>query len=307
MAAFTIIGDIGIDFVLGPLAAYPERGTETIVDQSEMRPGFSAANAALAARHLGASCRLIGDVGDDALGDWVMARLDGIDARIVRHRAATTMTVAMLHDDGERSFLTTRGHLDHVGWPSLGERLPVAEAGAVALMTGLYLLPQLNQDYAGVLAAVRARGYRVAVDTGWPPGGWTPATRAAAALWLAHCDIILLNEVEVTGLSACSQVDTALAWLHARLAPGGIAVAKTGSRGASGCDGGAIARGSAPPAQVFDTVGAGDSFNAGFLLALIGGASLGEALSAGCRAATAIIAHFPRAGIAPASLAGHVG
>ena len=302
MTSLTIIGDIGVDFVLGPLADYPVRGTEMIVERSEMRPGFSAANAALAARHLGADCMLIGDVGDDPIGHWLVAELDVIETRIGHVSAATTMTVAVLHDDGERSFLTTRGHLEAVAWPSLDARLPVAEAGAIALMTGLYLQPQLAADYATVLASVRAKNYRVAVDTGWPPQGWTGETCADAERWLTHCDILLLNEVEVTGLSKCVNVDKALGWLAARLAPGGIAVAKTGSKGASACDGTTMADGNAPQAQVFDTVGAGDSFNAGFLLTLLGGAALADALTAGCRAATEIIAHFPRATIAPGAL-----
>jgi ribokinase len=55
---------------------------------------------------------------------------------------------------------------------------------------------------------------------------------------------------------------------------------------------------------IFDTIGAGDSFNAGYLLARLDGAGLAEALAAGCQAATAIIARFPRRSIAPGDLAG---
>ena len=233
------------------------------------------------------------------MGHWLVGQLGGIEALVGHLPGATTMTVAVLLDDGERSFLTTRGHLEAVTWASLDARLPAASAGECALMTGIYLQPQLAADYAAVLASARAKGHRVAVDTGWPSQGWTDETRAEAEAWLPHCDILLLNEVEVTGLSQCNGVDDALRWLAARLAPGGIAVAKTGSKGASAFDGHSFARGNAPRAEVFDTVGAGDSFNAGFLLALTDGASLERALTTGCRAATAIISHFPRAGIAP--------
>lgn len=301
--SLTVIGDIGIDLVMGPLAGWPARGTETIVDRSEMRPGFSAANAALAARHLGAPCRLIGEVGDDPLGTWLIAELGGIDARIERQPNATTLTVAVLHEDGERSFLTTRGHLEHVEWAALFERLPHAPPAAAALLTGIYLLPRLEADYPRVLADVRARGYRVAVDTGWPSSGWTPAVRAAAYAWLPLCDVLLLNEAEVLGLADLTDLAAALRSLASRLAPNGIAVAKAGAQGAFASTGGQILHHAAPLMPVFDTVGAGDSFNAAFLLAATDGASLDGALAAGTAAASTIIARFPRRAIAPGELA----
>lgn len=299
----TVIGDIGVDLVMGPLGAWPVRGTETIVELSEMRPGFSAANAALAARHLGAPCRLIGDVGDDPLGAWLVGELGQIDARIARQPGATTLTVAVLHDDGERSFLTTRGHLEQVEWASLLDRLPPATPGAVALLTGVYLLPRLAAQYPRVLADVRARGYRVAVDTGWPTSGWTPAVRATAHAWLPLCDVLLLNEAEVTGLADLPDLAAALRALASLLAPHGIAVAKAGAQGAFACTGTQTLHHAAPPAAVFDTVGAGDSFNAGFLLAVAEGVSLDQALAAGTLAASTIIARFPRRDIAPGELA----
>ena len=186
-----MIGDIGLDFVLGPLAHWPERGTELIIDRHEMRPGFSAANAALAARHLGASCTLVGDVGDDPLGYWLVSELAGIDARIAHLPASTTTTIAVLHDDAERTFMTTRGHLELVTWSAMSARIPRAAPGGIALMTGVFLMPQIEHDYPLILANLNARGYRVAVDTGWPPSGWTVELRQAASQWMQHCDILL--------------------------------------------------------------------------------------------------------------------
>jgi sugar/nucleoside kinase (ribokinase family) len=62
----------------------------------------------------------------------------------------------------------------------------------------------------------------------------------------------------------------------------------------------------APPVATFDTIGAGDSFNAGYLLARIAGAGLAEALAAGCNGASNIIARFPRRSISRGELAGHL-
>ena len=69
--ALTIIGDVGVDIVLGPIDQWPAVGTEKLMDRSELRPGGSAANAALAANYLGAPCRLLSLVGNDGLGTWL--------------------------------------------------------------------------------------------------------------------------------------------------------------------------------------------------------------------------------------------
>jgi ribokinase len=61
--------------------------------------------------------------------------------------------------------------------------------------------------------------------------------------------------------------------------------------------------GAAPQATIFDPIGAGDSFNAGYLLARLNGADLATAVASGCQAASAIISRFPRRTIGRGELA----
>ncbi|MGO4776678.1 hypothetical protein AB4084_14435, partial [Lysobacter sp. 2RAB21] len=49
---FSIIGDVSVDLVLGTLEGWPKIGTEQLLPRRELRAGGSAANSALAARHL---------------------------------------------------------------------------------------------------------------------------------------------------------------------------------------------------------------------------------------------------------------
>ena len=58
--------------------------------------------------------------------------------------------------------------------------------------------------------------------------------------------------------------------------------------------------------MVFDTIGAGDSFNAGYLLGRLNGYDLQDSLIAGCNAAASIISRFPRRQIRPGELAGRI-
>ena len=289
--AITLIGDIGIDLVMGPLAAWPEIGTETLMPCSEMRAGGSAGNVALALRSLGAPVRLISAIGNDPLGQWLRGQFDGIGAELTVMDAATSTSVGLLHTGGERNFFTTRGHLERQAWTPPAPARP----GDIILLTGAFLLPILRNNYTTIMQQLRDLGYVVAIDTGWPSEGFTPDVIAEVRSWLAFADHVLLNELEITRLAGTDDLPAAMAILSDLMSPGATLVAKVGQDGAIGWRDTekAVAR---PPflEDVFDTIGAGDAFNAGYLHAVTQGGDLTAALSAGCETAARIIAQFPR-------------
>ncbi|ATQ43847.1 carbohydrate kinase family protein [Caulobacter mirabilis] len=300
----TIIGDVSVDLVLGPVDGWPAVGTELLMERSEFRPGGSGGNAALAARWLGARARVYSMVGGDPLGGWLSAQFGDLEACLSVSEAATSVSTGVIHSCGERTFFTTRGHLERLSWADIRPHLqPAPSANSIALLTGAFLLPRLRVDYSEIVAFLRDLGYGLAIDTGWPPGGWTDRTRAEASRWIAACDHVLLNEVEITGLAGEPDLGRAMDALSTLLRPGATLVAKTGPKGAIGRQNGRAETHLAPPVAVFDTIGAGDSFNAGYLLSRQRGDGLQSALRAGCAAAAAIISRFPRQDIRPGELA----
>ncbi len=299
-----VIGDVNIDLVMGPLAHWPAVGTETILPRSEMRPGGSAGNAALALRRIGADVTLVSSAGNDTLGDWLRGQLCAM-ARIATATATTSITVAVLDPASERTFLTTQGHLAETDWAQLAPAIEAPAGGkGIALLTGAFLMPGLRSQYGDILSHVRRLGYAIALDTGWPAEGWTAEVITEVRAWLPHVDHLLLNEAEVFSLSGLDQLDAALSRLHGWARPGASIVAKLGARGALGL--GNTEQAHYTPAarhDIFDTVGAGDAFNAGYLHARGLGADLAAALKAGCDLATETISHFPRqAGLSDAQL-----
>ena len=101
-----IIGDVGVDLVLGPIAEWPRIGTETLVERSELRAGGSAANAALAVGYLGGHSQLLSVVGNDEPGAWLRGQLTPLGAKLAVCDAPTTLSVGLIHSCGERSFFT---------------------------------------------------------------------------------------------------------------------------------------------------------------------------------------------------------
>lgn len=330
-----IVGDVSVDLVLGTLDGWPKIGTEQLLPRSELRAGGSAANAALAARHLGLSPHLIGAIGNDDLAQWLRLQLAGIRVDLQTCASDTTVSVGLLHAHGERTFFTSCGHLQHLTPAFVLTHLPQASPGSVALFTAPFLLPALREDFGRLLAEASAKGYRVALDTGWPPEGWTPQVHREVEGWLAHCDHLLINELEA--MSIADHRDDSLDLQNSRdpddnrdlelavqrvaglLKPGAHLIVKLGAAGALGhVDGHSIRYAGEAALDIFDTVGAGDSFNTGYLAARLSqaGAStkqtstnavtnqtgLRDALAAGCRTASAILPRFPRKSIAAGEL-----
>ena len=300
---FSIIGDVSVDLVLGTLSRWPEIGTEQLLPRSELRAGGSAANSALAARHLGLSPRLIGAIGDDDLAQWLLLQLAGIDVELQSCASDTTMSVGLLHADGERTFFTSCGHLQHLTPAFVLAHLPQAAAGSIALFTAPFLLPNLRAQFCELLVEASARGYQIALDTGWPPEGWTPQVLEEVEGWLAHCDHLLLNELETMSIAGNQQLEPAVQQVARLLKPGAHLIVKLGAAGALGQVNGHSTRYTGvAAADIFDTVGAGDSFNTGYLAASLNHANLLDALAAGCRTAAAILPRFPRKSIAAGEL-----
>ena len=303
-AQLAIIGDVGVDLVIGPIAEWPRVGTESLMDRNELRAGGSGANSALAVSYLGGESRLISAVGDDDLGAWLSTQLQSLRPSLATCNAATSVSVGFIHTCGERTFCTTRGHLEKLAYEHVRPQLGTAtSAYSVVLLSGVFLTPALRTSYPRLIEDLGALGHQIALDTGWPPNDWDEPVRAEVRGWLAKCDHVLLNELEVIGLADEEHLETASREVAAWMKAGATLVVKAGGRGAIGYEGGERIRHEIVPSAVFDTVGAGDSFNAGYLLRRLEGGSLGESLEAGCRAATSIIKRFPRRQIRPGELA----
>lgn len=290
-----VLGNVNVDLVMGEVDGWPAVGTEVILPRSEMRAGGSAGNTALALSGLAVPHRLVAAVGSDMMGDWLAGCFDAAYSTWIAMDCETTLTVGIVHRGGDRAFFTTTGHLHVARVQDLLERVPQAPADpAFAIISGGFLMPEIERDTSALIAALQARGWKVAIDPGWPPEGWTARTCDLMRAWLAEADIALINAEEAKGIAATDALDIALAFLRPDAASDRILVVKSGADGAIAIRGDETISIEAPRVEVIDTVGAGDTFNAGFLAVLMRGGSLREAGEGGVRAASSAISTFPR-------------
>lgn len=295
-----VIGNTNLDLVMGLLPVWPETGTETFLERSDFRAGGSAANTAIVLQALGCDSGLVSALGSDALGDLLAAGFCGPLDRIARVPGQTGVSVGVLHPGAERSFLSFNGHLEAIDLPMILAALadwPLE--GALVLVSGAFAMPGLLADQDALLDHLRLAGARIAIDPGWPGAGWTAASRSLVDGWVRRADHVLMNDKEIMGLTGAGRVADGLAEMADRAGGAACLVAKTGRDGALLLRRGeALCRAIAPQIDVFDTVGAGDAFNAGYLAATASGAVPAAALQAGVDVASRTIARFPRSGLA---------
>lgn len=249
-----------------------------------VRPGGSAANAAVWAAETGARARVHGRIGADIAGallrDELMAR--GVEPALVVDRAAETGTMLVVHEPRERSMVADRGAGGRLAPDDLPERL---EAGAV-LVSGYSVLFEPTSP-AGAAALARARARFVAVDG----ASWPMLRTFGIERFFEICGpatMLLVNEREAEVLSGRRGEDSVDEL--ARRFP--IVCVKLGDEGAVMSWEGLVIRNSVDPVGEKDPTGAGDAFNGVLLASLVAGRSPGDALAAACRAGARVAASF---------------
>ncbi|MFE4644717.1 carbohydrate kinase family protein [Streptomyces sp. NPDC056730] len=271
------IGDANPHVILGPLDAPLSFGRrEQLVDGGTLTLGGSAAITACGAARLGLRVAFAGRVGDDDAGAYVRDRLaaHGVNTNALRvdDTLPTPLTVVVTRG-GDRAMVTAPGVLAATTGYDVPERL-LTTSGHVHTAS-FFLMPKLAADLPQLFGAAQAAGVTTSLDTNDDPsGGWD---HTALAPVLAGTDLLLPDAYEAVRLAgtdgAC--VPTA-AQLLARRGP--LVAVKNGAEGALCHDGDTLLATAGIRVTPQDSIGAGDSFNAGFIAARLAGRPPADAL-----------------------------
>lgn len=292
-AGITVVGNTNLDIIVADTSELPAPGTETVVPTISIRLGGSAGNLAVRCAGLELTTQLVSRVGDDSSLLILEAELDRprLESHLLRTAGtASGMTVAVEAPGRDRAFLSSLGPMSAMCPSDITEQM--LESSFLAL-AGYFLLPGMQgQALTELFRRAKAAGAKTVLDTGWPPQGWTKETRAEVLLTMDEVDLFLPNDDELHGLAGHTNTERAARELA--VSTDTLVVVKMGARGA----GVATALGewferSAAPVQVVDSTGAGDGFNAAFLVALDRGADTAHALAAAVEYATKMVSTVP--------------
>ena len=269
--------DICVDFMLYLGNTTPEFGQkEKLINGYELVMGGSACIFATQCAKLGLATTGPGSVGNDSMGVFMLESMEkyGVDTSHIRKNGtdATALTAALSKTDGDRSILTYMGAMDTVDSAWIEELLPQTRHLHIC---SYYLLKGLQAGYKDILPKAKEHGVTISLDTNWDPEeNWDSGIREV----LPYVDIFLPNENELLYITGQSNTADALKYAGQTVP---IVVVKCGEHGAYAYHKGQRYESAALKIDIADTVGAGDSFNGGFVYGFLSGWAVEKCLQAG--------------------------
>jgi len=262
-----VLGSLNLDVVCR-VEALPAPG-ETVPGLGVRRfPGGKGLNQAVAAARWGARTAMIGKVGDDEAGRYLLATLTeaGVDTASisVTGESPTGQAYIFVSASGENMIVVAGG-------ANLGLGPPASFDPASVYLT------QLETPVAAARAV-----FEVVAGRGLILLNAAPAIAAGASLF-PLADFIIVNEVELAHYAGVDEapfhLDDVSALARRLIAREGQRVIVTlGAAGAAAVDGGHAFLVPGKPAKVVDTTGAGDCFCGVLAAALSEGADLAQAM-----------------------------
>ena len=253
-----IIGDINVDVITllsGPL----QKNTDT-TSVNAITLGGSTCNVAVWLTHLGVKVDLVGAIGEDVLGTWVITQLQafGVSDENIRTIAQnrTGTCVILVDETGARSMMPDFGANLVQGVDQVIEKL-IQESDIVAMSAYTFLRPESRKFALDVLECVENSNARMVIDAASSsPIEMTGAEKVRN--YLSRADLVLANEDEYAALEkgAPSNWNSDFKNLIVKRGPRGALWLKRGQE---------VASVKAEDVKVIDTTGAGDAFAAGLL------------------------------------------
>ena len=267
-------GLVMADVLVSGLDRLPQNWEENIGgDRSVIAVGGGASNSARTFGRLGVPVDLLGRVGGDYFGELVRRDIesDGVDCTALATDAARTtgIAVGLVHKNGRRCFVTAQGANRGIDKTDF-DRVDLSRYDFMHI-NGYFQFPNIEPDLRNIIQEFQRMGGRVSLDTAAsdPFGRWF----AAMDSFIDCIDYLFLNESQLMKVAGKDSLDESAQYL---LDVGvKTVIAKTGPEGCK-----IFSHDSAPlvvlplPVPVVDTTGAGDSFDAGYIIGLRQGWSM---------------------------------
>ncbi len=263
MSKMLVVGDINVDIMMGGLASLPVVDREITCQSFEVTMGSSAVIFAVTHSCLGGETAFCGLAGKDEHGDLMLKGMRdlGIQTDLVQvtDEVRTGVTVNLIYQN-------TRTQVTYPGTIAAFDGAGLDESSLRRFDHVHFAGPYQQTHFRPKITALLAKAHDLAVSTSLDPqwdetGRWEYMDE-----WLPLLSYLFVNEDEAVSISGASQPEEALGWLASRTA---CPVIKRGREGAMLRSNGDVLSASAMTVEPVDTTGAGDTFDAAFLFALL--------------------------------------
>lgn len=267
-----VVGELNVDLIMNELDRFPEIGKEILARQMTLTLGSSSAIFASNISSMGARVAFIGKIGKDKFGEVVLESLQNNDVDVsmikVDDKYGTGATI-VLNVEEDRANTTYPGAMDFLTINDISED-DLSRAKHLHF-SSYFLQAGMRGDLGELFRAAQGLGLTTSFDMQWDPGeNWDLDIEDI----LPHVNVFLPNETELIYLSGKNDLNEAISFIKKYI---DILAIKSGNEGSTVCFGDEIIN---LPAflneSVVDAIGAGDSFNAGFIYKFIMGNSIPE-------------------------------
>ena len=260
MPDILVVGSLNADLVVRA-PRFPQPGETIRGEDLQIIPGGKGANQAVAAARHGTSVSMLGRVGKDNFGDFLLENLKSnkVDSQPIRRADSSTGTAIIVVDsDGQNSIVLSAG---------ANGKVNEGDVKTASFIDYKLLLLQLEIPTSAVLAAARRaheNGLRVILNP-------APARELPNEL-ISLADFLIPNETELGLLTGLPVNDMNSAEQAARTLLGVGAknvIVTLGSKGALIVTNEQVLHIDAYKVNVVDTTAAGDAFIGGFAAKLL--------------------------------------
>lgn len=265
-----VVGELNVDLILNQIESFPEIGKEILAKTMTLTLGSSSAIFASNLSSLGTEVSFIGKIGADSFGNLIVDSLAAkkVDTSMILKSGKLNSGATIVLNYGEnRAMVTYQGSMNEL---TIADINPDNLKKAKHLhFSSYYLQPGIRKDIGALFKLAKENGLTTSFDMQWDPEEkWELNYKEV----LPYVDIFLPNEEEIKNLTDTENVDKALEQLKDYA---NVVCIKMGSKGSLlHTKDGNNYKEPFLNKNVVDAVGAGDSFNAGFIFKFIEGADL---------------------------------
>lgn len=264
------IGELNVDLILNKIDGEPEIGKEKFAGDMIMTLGSSTAIFAANISSLGSRTGFIGMIGKDSFGELVKNSLEekGVDTSLLieTDKSATGATIVLNYQE-DRANVTYQGTMDMMSLEDIDKA--VFENTKHIHLSSIFLQSGIKKDLTEILSYAREKGVTTSLDTQWDPlEKWDFDYENILPL----VSVFMPNEKELQFLTDSTTLEEAMEKIRPYI---NICIVKRGNKGSFMLSGNGenYSLEAFLNKDVVDAIGAGDSFNAGFIHYFVQGLS----------------------------------